>query len=124
MKELLTLLILLAASCTVEAGERHKPGDKWPAPDGCNTCEMDANRLASCTLMYCNPAPNEIEIYGPDIQPSSCYQRMQEAMKEADLLLNQTAGVIIYDRETGKMWLRPDENFVKDWNVVMRECVR
>lgn len=30
-----------------------KPGDKFPAGDGCNTCEYWGNGVGTCTLLNC-----------------------------------------------------------------------
>jgi hypothetical protein len=72
--------------------------------------------IATCDLNYAN-----CEMHKPEAFP--CYQRMQEAMRESDLYINQKAGIVHYDKD-GKMYAMPDPNFVKDWNQVMRDCVK
>lgn len=41
------------ATCRV-AGVSHRAGERFPAPDGCNTCSCTATGEAACTLLFCS----------------------------------------------------------------------
>lgn len=126
MTKLLSCAIgLLLLTCgVVEAGDKHKPGDTWPAGDGCNTCSIDEYGNGSCTLLFCKKDLS-VDI-GDIIAPTLCESRMKEAMKEADDFMQGRSGLAIYkdpSNGVGYTW-KPHDDVKRRWDSVMKECVQ
>lgn len=113
MNIILTIVILLVASCTVEAGTRKT--DKFVGYNnvvyrydfgGCNTIN---GKLVDCGPYYGKRTRNLVEIHVPR---DDCYQKMREAMKAMDAYHVR--------QEFNIEWFK----LMKEkWDATVKECV-
>ncbi len=110
------LLVLLLLPVGVGAGEWLPSPYRSPSP----TCKIWWKSTGDGNVTHQTICDGDEPVSAKEIQ---CYTKMREAMVEANLYLNQKAGIVHYDKD-GKLYAMPDPNFVKDWNQIMRECVQ